>query len=278
MRRADAALFLFVGAFSAFVGFQLYDRWTSYTPDRVAEMADADGMDTGYSLPKRRQTLSIPEPTDDQRADVASTVVAPNATLPAPVARNPEEILSRINSATDTYMPDVIADLHGMLVRWPDHREQALRIWVQSGSDIRDWDIRDAQAAREAFAEWGADDLPLRFDFVMDSATSDVHISWIDKFPPSDGMRAGFTKRITDRNGWIVSADIVVAVHDSAGIMIRPWDLAGIVRHEAGHALGLGHSRDPHTKMFPTEMVHDITAADRATLRLLYQLPPGPLK
>jgi len=25
-------------------------------------------------------------------------------------------------------------------------------------------------------------------------------------------------------------------------------------------------------------MVHDITPADRATLRLLYQLPPGPVK
>ncbi len=278
MRRADAALFLVVGVFGAFVGFQLYDRWTSYTPERVAEIADADGMDTGYSLPKRRHAQSLPEPTDDERADVTSTVVAPNATLPVPPTRDPEDVLSRINSATDSYMPDMLADLHGTLVRWPDHREQALRIWVQSGSDIRDWDLRDAQAAREAFSEWGGDDLPLRFDFVMDSATSDVHISWIDKFPPSDHMRAGFTKRVTDRNGWIVSADIVVAVHDSAGIMIRPWDLSGIVRHEAGHALGLGHSRDPHTKMYPTEMIHDITAADRATLRLLYQLPPGQVK
>jgi hypothetical protein len=27
--------------------------------------------------------------------------------------------------------------------------------------------------------------------------------------------------------------------------------------------------------MFPTEMINDIRAADRATLRLLYRLPPG---
>ena len=91
------------------------------------------------------------------------------------------------------------------------------------------------------------------------------------------GRRVGTTKRRNDRNGWLSQADISVAIHDSAGATIRPVDLAGIVRHEAGHALGLGHSRDPKTKMFPVETVNDITPTDRATLRLLYQLPPGAL-
>ena len=278
MRRPDAVLYLVVGAFGAFVGFQVYGRWTSGEPQRVAEVADADGGDGVYNLPKRRHTVAIPEPSDDDRGDATLTIVAANASIAPPPAHNVEDILSRINSATDTYMTDMLTDLKGSLVRWPERREKALRIWVQSGSDVRDWDLRYAQVAREAFGEWGSDDLPLRFDFVMDSATSDVHIAFIDKFPATDGMRVGFTKRLADKNGWIVSADIVVAVHDSAGIMIKPSDLAGIVRHEAGHALGLGHSRDPHTKMYPTEMMHEITSADRATLKLLYQLPPGAVK
>jgi predicted Zn-dependent protease len=50
------------------------------------------------------------------------------------------------------------------------------------------------------------------------------------------------------------------------------------MRHEAGHSLGMAHSRDPRTKMFPVEMTPDIAPADRATMRLLYQLPPGAVR
>jgi len=175
-----------------------------------------------------------------------------------------------------TYMNDMIADLGGRLVRWPDKRQDGLRIWVQSSSDVANWDQRYAQMARDAFDDWGRDaELPIRFDFVLDSASSDVHVVWLDKFAPSFGLRVGVTRRTTDQHGWLVNADIQVAIHDSAGRTIPPEALAGIVRHEAGHALGLGHSKDPRTKMFPTEMMGVLASADRSTLRLLYRLPPG---
>lgn len=278
MRRADALLYTVAGAFAVFVVVQVVDRVASMPPERVEEVADASPSGLNYStIPKRRRPQPEPKTTDDDRADVTSTIVAANSGAAA-VKRDPDDIRSRINSATDTYMADMLALQGGSLIRWPDRHDQALRVWVQSGSDVRDWDLRYAQVARDAFAEWASDDLPMRFDFVLDSATSDVHIAWIERFPPSDGMRVGSTKRVTDSNGWIVGADITIAVHDSAGTMIKPWDLAGIVRHETGHALGLGHSRDPHTKMFPTEMVRDIMPADRATLRLLYELPAGAVK
>jgi matrixin len=176
-------------------------------------------------------------------------------------------------------MPAMLVDLNGMLVRWPDMRATGLRVWVQSLSAVHDWNLQYTQMARNAFAEWGTGPdgggVAVRLDFILDSASSDIRVVWIDRFPPDMGRRVGSTRRASDEHGWLHSAEIAVAIHDSAGRTIPPENLAGIVRHEAGHALGLGHSPDPNTTMFPEERVTDIRPADRATLRLLYQLPPG---
>jgi predicted Zn-dependent protease len=169
----------------------------------------------------------------------------------------------------------MVADLKGQLVRWPDRREQGLRIWVQSNSTVHDWNLRYAQMARDAFDDWGSVGLPLRFDFILDSTSADIRIVWGEQFAAEQGERVANTLRTSNQTGWLTSAQILVAIHDSTGRAIPPDALVGIVRHEAGHALGLGHSNDPRTEMFPVQHVSDITPADRATLKLLYEFPPG---
>ena len=54
--------------------------------------------------------------------------------------------------------------------------------------------------------------------------------------------------------------------------------VGGIVRHEVGHALGLNHSTDPTSVMYREAATFTMSASDRATLRLLYLVPPGSLK
>jgi hypothetical protein len=260
MARADLILASTVGVFALFVGAKVATRpKPPRSPERVA--ASARDSDNAIATASTHQQPS-------GSVTIQSRTVAPERDL--------AQIRARIAETPGTYMSDMLDDLKGSLVRWPDRRETGLRIWVQSITPVRDWDQRYAQMARDAFDDWGRDALPIRFDFVNDSATSDIRIVWREKFAPEQGSRVGLATRTNDQHGWLVEAQIDVAVHDSAGRTIPPTALAGIVRHEAGHALGMGHSRDPKTKMFPFEMTAEIAAADRATMRLLYSLPPGP--
>jgi len=263
-----------VGALALFVGVLVVRTPRNAAPRPTPQPATpATGADTTARSQQRASSQPTTSPTTN---DVALNVT--RSATPAPT-RNIDDIRARIAATPGTYMPSMLSDLNEQLVRWPDRREQGLRVWVQSITPVRDWNLRYAQMARDAFADWGGGGdgggLPIRLDFVLDSATSDVQIVWLERFGPELGRRVGNTRRTTDQNGWLVAAQIVVAIHDSAGRTIPPDNLAGIVRHEAGHALGLGHSADPKTKMFPVETVSDIQPADRATLRLLYQLPPG---
>jgi predicted Zn-dependent protease len=273
MRRLDAVLLLTVSAFAVFVGAQVVRASSARAATHKKPLVAASARVARPVPHAMQQTVA---PTSSDSLELATTIVA--SALPAPV-RDEADIRSRIAAvASGTYMSDMLDDLNGMLVRWPERPGQPLRVWVQRQSDAPDWQASDTQTAQDAFADWQHTGFPLRFDFVLDSATADIHVIWTDRFPAEAGQRVGSTRRTSDQHGWIAAAQILVAVHDSGGAVIPPAALAGIVRHEAGHALGLGHSRDEKTKMFPTEMVHDIAPADRATIRLLYSIPPGPLK
>lgn len=197
------------------------------------------------------------------------------AALPAPT-RDVAEIQRILRSRSrGTYIADMLVAEDSLLVRWPDRTVTALRVWVQPRADVPNWNSAYPQMVRDVFPEWSAAGFPLRFLHVVDSASADLHVRFTTSL---GGRQIGTTRRYRDRHGWVVAADILLATESADGVRFSPAFITGIARHEVGHALGLGHARDSATVMFPESVTTTIAAADRATLHLLYTLPPGPVR
>jgi hypothetical protein len=175
----------------------------------------------------------------------------------------------------DSYLPAMVREGDSLLRRWPQRTVPPLRVHLLPGrAPGYSAELRDA--ARSAFVRWErVGGIPMRFDFVNDSAAAEVLVRWIERFPL---RRAGQADIRWNAEGWIVSATLTLATHTSDGLRLGQDAVYTVAMHEIGHLLGLGHSDDPQDVMFPTTSVHDITPRDRHTARLLYAVPPGSLR
>jgi predicted Zn-dependent protease len=198
------------------------------------------------------------------------------STTPAAPARDLAEIRRRLaEGAPGTYIDEILLDHDSALARWHDRSSRPLKVWVEPMSAVLDWRHEFVGRVHEAFADWEATGIPVRFFFVTDSADADVHVNWIDHF---DEPISGKTLWARDERWWIVDGDITIAVHHNGGDALDASAIKAIALHEVGHLVGLDHTGDTANIMTARVRVRELSPADRATVRLLYELPAGSVR
>ena len=196
--------------------------------------------------------------------------LTPNA---AEVARSKAAVRRQLTErGAGTYIGEMVVERDSSLARWHDLKGVPLKVWIQRESDIDEWRPSFATEVRDAFLAWDGVKLPVRFAFVSDSASADVHVTFVHHF---DEPISGRTKWARDDDWWIIDADIVLAVHHTSGRTLDDDAMRAMALHEIGHLLGLDHTEDLTSIMAPRVRVRELSVADHATARLLYTLPPG---
>lgn len=187
-----------------------------------------------------------------------------------------EEVRRRIEEgASGTYISDVLTEHDSALARWRERVDPPLRVWIQNDPALEGWKPEFEGQVRAAFEAWLTVDIPIRFRFVRDSGDAEVHVTWVERF---NEPISGKTRWARDSRWWIVDGNITIALFHNTGPMLSSTAIHAIALHEVGHLLGLDHSQDPDNIMTPRVRVKTLSDADRATMRLLYSLPPGAVR
>lgn len=178
-----------------------------------------------------------------------------------------------LDDEAGTYIGEILLERDSAIVRWPDG-QPPLTVWIQPWSHVADFDPAFVDSVQAAFRVWDQVGTPVHFVFVRDSADAQIHVRWIDHF---EQPISGRTKWARDDSWAITEANIVLAVHHNEGATLDEDSMKALALHEIGHVMGLDHTSDDLSIMAPRVRVRSLADEDRATVRLLYELPVGPI-
>lgn len=279
MKTAESALVMCLVGLACFIGSQTLGIRkgiaSQVSTGAIGERLPADSSASAGGLEPTGDGNGLGEPlsidADARYGSPDVMVVVAGRTTAAPVA--PKELLRRLaDGASGTYIEDLIASRDSAIIRWPDRVLRPLRVWIAEDEHLSAWNSDFVSAVRDAFGSWAETGIPVRFTFVVDSATADVHVKFTERF--ASGI-SGKTVWSRDNAWWLVSSDIQLGLSHPSGGTVTPPQMRAIAMHEVGHLLGLDHTRAEDNIMSPRIRVRELTEADRATVRLLYSVPAG---
>jgi hypothetical protein len=267
MQRFAPILGAAFGALTLLAGVQTYETATAAPPPHAAESPGAVAAPPRSTARRERAAtrdrIATGEHMRSPTVEVAGTARRMDATQ---VRRALTE------AASGTYIDELLLDRDSALTRWPERLERPLTVFIGGTVDRPNWREEFRAQVRAAFESWQNAGIPIQFAFTADSARADVHVTWVDRFAEPISGKTIWSR---DDRWWIVDADIVLALHHRDGAALDAAQMRAIALHEVGHLIGLDHTTDGTNIMAPRVRVRDLSAADQATARLLYSVPPG---
>jgi hypothetical protein len=171
------------------------------------------------------------------------------------------------SDGADTH-PLPLSDARRFAPRWRDGVADVVTVRIDDATTSSGWSPAFRDEVISALRAWEAAGSPVKFLVVASDAPADVTIHWIKKF---DKQYDGWTRVTWDGSGWLVRADMTLALHSPKDQLLSAGEREQVVLHEVGHLLGLNHSADPASIMLPKVKVTAIGARDMETLLALYR-------